>query len=168
MTRARSSTSPRPSAPRSTPFSPARPGRCGSSPRCARPWRCGARRSRQQERMVAHEPLHLSMRIEPIDDPADPRVADYRDIKDAELRRRRGLFVAESRAVVRALLASARFRTRSVLLTAPALHSLSDVLPGTEVPVYLASHEVARAVLGFDFHRGCVALGERGDEPALD
>ena len=36
------------------------------------------------------------MRIEPIDDPADPRVADYRDIKDAELRLRRGLFVAES------------------------------------------------------------------------
>ena len=81
-------------------------------------------------RWIAHEPLHLSMRIEPIDDPADPRVADYRDIKDAELRLRHGLFVAESRAVVRGLLASARFRTRSILLTAPALDSLREALRG--------------------------------------
>ena len=68
------------------------------------------------------------MRIEPIDDPADPRVADYRNIKDAELRLRRGLFVAESRAVVRGLLASARFRTRSILLTRAALDSLRESL----------------------------------------
>src|SRR5262245_3868238 len=107
------------------------------------------------------------MPIEPIDDPTDPRVADYRALQDAELRRRHGLFVAESRAVVRALLASARFRTRSVLLTAPALESLRDALPA-HVPVYLTSHEVARAVVGFDFHRGCVALGERGAEPPLE
>jgi len=107
------------------------------------------------------------MPIEAIDDPADPRVADYRALQDAGLRRRRGLFVAESRAVVRALLASPRFRTRSVLLTAPALESLRDALPA-HVPVYLTSHEVARAVVGFDFHRGCVALGERGADPSLD
>ena len=115
-----------------------------------------------------HPDRHLPMRIEPIDDPADPRVADYRDIKDAELRRRRGLFVAESRAVVRGLLASARFRTRSVLLTAPALDSLREALQAADAPIYLTSHEVARAVVGFDFHRGCVALGERGVEPSLE
>jgi tRNA G18 (ribose-2'-O)-methylase SpoU len=109
------------------------------------------------------------MPIEPIHDPADPRVADYRDIRDAELRRRRGLFVAESRAVVRRLLASARFRTRSVLLTAPALEALRGALPAADasVPIYLTSHETARAVVGFDFHRGCVALGERALEPSL-
>lgn len=110
------------------------------------------------------------MRIEPIDDPADDRVADYRDMKDAALRRRRGLFVVESRSVVRRLLGSARFRTRSVLLTPPALESLRGALEAADarVPVYLASHEVARAVLGFDFHRGCIALGERGAELSLD
>jgi tRNA G18 (ribose-2'-O)-methylase SpoU len=109
------------------------------------------------------------MPIERIHDPADPRVADYRDIRDAELRRRRGLFVAESRAVVRQLLVSARFRTRSVLLTAPALEALRGALPATDasVPIYLTSHETARAVMGFDFHRGCVALGERAVEPSL-
>ena len=110
------------------------------------------------------------MPIEPIDDPADPRVADYRDIKDAELRRRRGLFVAESRAVVRRLLTSARLRPRSVLLTAPALESLGSALHGADasVPVYLASPEVARAVVGFNFHHGCLALGDRGAEPPLE
>lgn len=104
------------------------------------------------------------MRIEPIDDPADPRVADYRDMKDPTLRVRRGLFVAESRAVVRQLLTSGRFRTRSLLLTPPALESLRGALQtaNASVPVYVTSHESARALVGFDFHRGCVALGERG------
>lgn len=110
------------------------------------------------------------MKIELIEDPGDPRVADYRDLKDAELRRRRGLFVAESRAVVRRLLASARFRARSVLLTVPALQSLRDALEAADaaLPVYLTGHEVARAIVGFDFHRGCVAVAERGAEPSLE
>jgi tRNA G18 (ribose-2'-O)-methylase SpoU len=110
------------------------------------------------------------MRIETIDDPADPRVADYRDMKDSEFRLRRGLFVAESRAVVRPLLTSVRFRTRSVLLTSPALESLRGALQAADasLPVYLASYEVARTVVGFNFHHGCVALGERGAEPPLE
>ena len=116
---------------------------------------------------IAAERGPRPVRIEPIDDPADPRVADYRDIQDAALRLRRGLFVAESRAVVRALLASSRFRTRSILLTAPALDGLRDALRD-DVPVYLASHVVARAVVGYPFHRGCLALGERGVEPDID
>ncbi len=110
------------------------------------------------------------MRIETIDDPADHRIADYLDIRDADLRLRRGLFVAESRAVVRRLLTSVRFRTRSVLLTSPALESLRGALQATDplVPVYLTSHEIARAIVGFDFHRGCVALGERMAEPLIE
>ena len=104
------------------------------------------------------------MRIETIDDPADPRVADYRDMRDPALRLARGLFVAESRAVVRELLASTRFRTRSLLLTPPALESLREVVEAADasIPVYLASNASARALVGFDFHRGCAALGERG------
>jgi len=105
------------------------------------------------------------MRIEPLDDPADPRFDAYRNIPDAALRARRGLFVAESRDVVRRLLTS-RFRTRSALLTQPALDSLRDALEAAPpAVVYLARHEVARAVVGYNFHRGCVALGERGIEP---
>lgn len=113
--------------------------------------------------------MSAGMQIECIDDPADPRVAEYRELKDAELRRRLGLFVAESRAVVRRLLTSG-FRTRSVLLTPPALASLRAALEGVDASfsVYLTTHDVARAVVGYDFHRGCVALGERGRPLDLD
>jgi tRNA G18 (ribose-2'-O)-methylase SpoU len=100
----------------------------------------------------------------------DPRLADYRDLRDWALRLRRGVFVAESRAVVARLLASPRFRTRSVLGTAPALEALRPHLAGlgADIPVYLAPHEVIRGVTGFDFHRGCLAVGERGEEPSVE
>src|SRR5262249_49882997 len=79
-----------------------------------------------------------------------------------------GLFVAETRAVVRELLASRRFRTRSLLLTQQAAEQLADVLAGRDdVAVYLAPLAVLKAVVGFDFHRGCLGLGERGPEPGL-
>jgi tRNA G18 (ribose-2'-O)-methylase SpoU len=53
-------------------------------------------------------------------------------------------------------------------LTGAALDSLRESLEAVDAPIYLTSHEVARAVVGFDFHRGCVALGERGVEPSLE
>jgi tRNA G18 (ribose-2'-O)-methylase SpoU len=107
------------------------------------------------------------MRLQAIDDPMDPRVADYRDIQDADLRRRAGLFVAESRAVVHRLLASP-FPTRSILLTPPALDGLRGALEACDAPVYVTTHDIAREVVGFDFHRGCIALGERGHEPSAE
>jgi tRNA G18 (ribose-2'-O)-methylase SpoU len=108
--------------------------------------------------------------IEPVLDPRDPRLADYRDLRDAEARRGRGLFVAESRLVVRRLIAAGRFRVRSLLLTATARADLQDALaclaPG--VPVLVADPPILKAVAGFDFHRGCLALGERGVPPPLE
>jgi tRNA G18 (ribose-2'-O)-methylase SpoU len=108
--------------------------------------------------------------VERIDDAGDPRVADYRDLRDPLLRRRQGLFIAESRAVVAQLLASRRFRTRSVLLTPPALKALGGALEsiGPGVRVFVMRHEVIRTVAGFDFHRGCLAVGERGAELPVD
>lgn len=105
-----------------------------------------------------------------IDDAGDQRLADYRDLRDWVLRLRRGIFVAESRAVVGRLVASPRFRTRSVLCTAPALEALRPQLERlpSGVSVYLADHEVIRGVTGFDFHRGCLAVGERGGEPSAE
>ena len=109
------------------------------------------------------------MRIEPIDDPSDPRLADYRDLKDPHLRLRQGLFIAESREVIRRLLACRRFRARSVLLTPAALDGLRDVLetadPATRI--LLVQHDLVRGVVGFNFHRGCLAVGERGAEPPV-
>jgi tRNA G18 (ribose-2'-O)-methylase SpoU len=110
------------------------------------------------------------VRLEPVADLDDPRLAPYRDLRDATARERRGLFVAESRGVVRRLLAASRFHPRSVLLTASALASLRDVLEAADgdLPVYLVPLATLRAVVGFDFHRGCLALGERGRELEMD
>ena len=109
------------------------------------------------------------MLTERLDDPADPRLADYRDLKDAALRLRQGLFIAESREVVRKLLRGGRFRTRSVLLTPPGLEGLRGVLEAADptVRILLTRQDIVRAVVGYNFHQGCVAIGERGAEPSV-
>src|SRR5713101_9574357 len=106
------------------------------------------------------------MGVERIRDADDPRLADYRELGDGERRRREGTFVAESRQVVRRLLAS-RFRTRSVLATEAAAEDLRDVL-ADGLPVYVAPEAVLQRVVGFNFHRGCLAVGERGAELGLE
>ncbi len=58
----------------------------------------------------------------------DPRVADYQQVRDARRLRERGLFVAESRHVVRRLLDEGRFPLRSLLLSEPAHAALAPHL----------------------------------------
>tara|TARA_B100000315_G_scaffold14020_1_gene13026 strand:- start:10666 stop:11550 length:885 start_codon:yes stop_codon:yes gene_type:complete len=98
-----------------------------------------------------------------IQDPDDPRVADYRNVPDPELIRERGLFVAEGRRMVRTLLTEARFPARSVLATEAAYRALGGVLDAgrRDMPVYVAAQACLDAIAGFHFHRGCLALGER-------
>jgi tRNA G18 (ribose-2'-O)-methylase SpoU len=48
-----------------------------------------------------------------------------------------------------------------VLVSEPALAALADALDAA-TPVYVASQEVIRGVVGFNFHRGAIAIGERG------
>jgi tRNA G18 (ribose-2'-O)-methylase SpoU len=98
-----------------------------------------------------------------IEDPDDPRVADYR----AAVRGRAdGLFLCEGRLVVGRLLGGSRYRVRSVLATAPVLEDLRDALGPAPPPVFVASTAVIRSIFGFNFHRGCLALGERPEQPA--
>jgi len=108
------------------------------------------------------------MPVEHVTTVEDPRLLPFRNLRAQAVGRSDGLFVAETRAVVRELLASRRFRTRSLLLTQQAAEQLADVLSGRDdVAVYLAPLAVLKAVVGFDFHRGCLGLGERGPEPGL-
>ena len=108
------------------------------------------------------------MPVERVDTAGDPRLRPFRDLRAPDAGRRDGLFVAETREVVRELLASRRFRTRSLLLTSRALEDLADVLAArAEVPVYVAPLPMLKAVVGFDFHRGCLGLGERGADSGL-
>ncbi len=107
------------------------------------------------------------MGVERVRDVDDPRLADYRDLRDGERRRRDRTFIAESRQVVRRLLGGSRFRARSVLAAEAAAEDLRDVLTGG-LPVYVAPEATLQRVVGFNIHRGCLAVGERGAELALD
>jgi tRNA G18 (ribose-2'-O)-methylase SpoU len=99
----------------------------------------------------------------------DPRVAAYRNVREADLRAREGLFIAEGRLNVKRLLAGSRYRTRSVLVTEVGMRAIQPALErlGGETPVYVAAKPLLSAVVGYAMHRGCLAVGERGPEPEL-
>jgi tRNA G18 (ribose-2'-O)-methylase SpoU len=109
------------------------------------------------------------MQLAAIEDPHDPRLDDYRALASPGRARRQDSFVVEGENPVRLLLAS-RFRTRSLLLLPSALDTLRDDLArlGSAVPVYTAGHALLRAITGFNFHGGHLAIGERAPEPPLD
>lgn len=96
-----------------------------------------------------------------VNDPDDPRIADYRNLPDRALLEQRGLFIAEGRHVVRRLLAASGLVTRSVMLTPPALSSIEGDLDVSRVTVFLVPQAVMNTVTGFNMHRGCLAVGER-------
>jgi tRNA G18 (ribose-2'-O)-methylase SpoU len=99
--------------------------------------------------------------ISDVRSPDDPRLADYAHVGDPAWLARRGLFVAEGRLVVRRLLESGRFVTRSVLVTPPAFAALQEVLDGARCSVYRCEQQTLDAVSGINFHRGCLAIAER-------
>lgn len=100
-----------------------------------------------------------------ITDAGDPRLGDYRDLKERHLNTSGRRFVAESERVVRRLFSSGLV-VHSVLVTPPRLSALGDALPDG-VPVYLADQPVMDQIAGFHVHRGCLAIGERPAEPSI-
>ncbi len=70
--------------------------------------------------------------------------------------------------MVEQLLASPRFRVRSVLATRAALESLRDAHAARGAPVYLVTRSVLERVAGARFHQGCVAVGELPAALSLD
>ncbi|MGW4640494.1 TrmH family RNA methyltransferase [Sphaerisporangium sp. NPDC004334] len=103
-----------------------------------------------------------------VEDPADPRLADYVRLRDVELRKsleaERGLFMAEGEKVIRRAVA-AGYPVRSVLTTPRWLAGLADVLG--EARVYLVSEEVMGGIAGFAVHRGALASMARLELPAV-
>lgn len=98
----------------------------------------------------------------------DPRVADYGLIGEQARLVERDLFVAEGRLVVRRLVELQQWPIESILVTAPAAESLVDILPLTGAPIYLAEQEVMNGLVGFNIHRGCLAIARRPPTPTLD
>ncbi len=95
-----------------------------------------------------------------INDPDDPRVAAYRDIKERDLVGRQGLFVAEGEVVLRVLLRSALFRPVSILIDEKRADALAW-LAEADAPIYAASQAVLDQIAGFHLHRGILAIAER-------
>ncbi len=105
-----------------------------------------------------------------IDDPDDPRIAAYRDIRERDLVGRDGRFVAEGRVVLAMLVAATGCRAESLLVAAQRLDALAETiapLPDA-VPVYAAAQGVIDRIAGFPLHRGILALGRRIDTPDAD
>jgi len=105
----------------------------------------------------------------PIDDAADPRLADFAG-DDPRLRRREleqaaraaGYLIVEGAYAVRRLIGSGR-RVRAVLVDAPQYAALRDVLDDLDAPVYLGTRELIEATVGYAFHRGAIASADRDD-----
>lgn len=103
-----------------------------------------------------------------IDDPADPRVAAYRDVRERDLVGREGLFVAEGEVVLNVLARSTLCQPVSLMIARKRVDGLAHLIEQMpdDMPVYSASQEAMDAVVGFHIHRGILALGRRRASPA--
>lgn len=105
-----------------------------------------------------------------IADRDDPRLDDYRGLRDPQRRRideeRAGIFVAEGITVVERLVAGG-VQLRSVLVLETKRHRVERLTASLDVPVYSASRDVLTTVTGFDVHRGVLASAPRPCPPPL-
>ncbi len=105
-------------------------------------------------------------------DPADPRLADFRDLTRADRRPDRpggrGLVLAEGTVVVRRLLASS-YPTRAVLGIARRVADLTDDLGAgapADLPAYVTDADAMARIVGFHLNRGVLASADRA--PRVD
>jgi len=102
------------------------------------------------------------MAVQFIEDPQDPRADDYRAVRDPEWLKRRGRFVVESRAAIEFLLARKDLDVDSMLLTRTAWRELESSLASRpEIVVMVSTPGVMRAIGGYRFHQGALALARR-------
>lgn len=109
------------------------------------------------------------MMVESITHPDDPRLGDYRFLRDRDLQRDpEGLFVGEQLLVVQEMLRRPGV-TRSVLVDERMVHRLKGHVPD-DVPVYAAPTTLMEGIVGFHVHRGVLAVGRRAavEHPSID
>ena len=106
-----------------------------------------------------------------LDDPEAPRLADYRGLRDVELRKvhevEHGLFMAEGAKIVRRA-AAAGYQARSFLMTSRWLDGLEDVLQASPAPCFVLAEDKIEQVTGFHVHRGALASFTRRELPGID
>jgi len=93
----------------------------------------------------------------------DPRLAPYRNLKDAELANRCGRFIVEGRTNLEVLLEASIHAPDSILLSERLHRSMARWLAASnpDCPLYVAEQAVLDRVVGFSFHRGCLATCPR-------
>lgn len=100
----------------------------------------------------------------------DPRLGDYRDLRDVQLRKsmeaEHGLFLAEGEKVVRRAVEGG-FAPRSFLMAPRWVDDLQDVLATTDAPCFVLSERLAEEVTGFHVHRGALASLARRPPPSV-
>lgn len=101
-----------------------------------------------------------------IDSPDDPRVLPFRLLKERDLAREHGLFIAEGENLLRRLIDSP-LATDRVLLSDRRVAEMAPIVPAG-VPVYVASDAMLREVIGYKFHSGVIAAGVRPAARAID
>lgn len=92
----------------------------------------------------------------------DPRLEDYRDIRDREVKGAGavgGLFIAEQALVVERML-GVPGAAKSVLVSPNWLDRIQPLAP-PGVAVYVAPLALMKQVAGFDIHRGVLGVGRR-------
>jgi tRNA G18 (ribose-2'-O)-methylase SpoU len=106
-----------------------------------------------------------------VTDPDDPRLGDYRDLRDVELRKHleaeHGLFLAEGDKVVRRAVEGG-FAARSFLMAPRWVDGLAGVLAASEAPCYVVTEALAEQVTGFHVHRGALASLRRRPLPSVE
>ena len=106
-----------------------------------------------------------------VEDPADPRLDDFRDLNSVDRRpdlpSGKGLVIAEGVLVVQRMLAS-RFRPRAMLGTDRRLRELTADLEEADAPYYRVTAEVMADVVGFHLNRGVLAAAPRPGELTVE
>jgi tRNA G18 (ribose-2'-O)-methylase SpoU len=101
----------------------------------------------------------------PVERADDPRLTDFRGLREKDLRARRGedahgeLFIGEQMLVVEKMLKLPGV-TKSVLVTPNHLDRVMALAP-RDVAVYVAPLAVMSELAGFEIHRGVLAAGWR-------
>jgi tRNA G18 (ribose-2'-O)-methylase SpoU len=89
----------------------------------------------------------------------DSRLEPYRNLKHTNLTRWSGRFIAEGRLVVERLLQSG-LAVESVLVSRRRQHTVADRI-AADVLVLVLADELARKMLGYNFHAGVLACAHR-------
>jgi len=104
--------------------------------------------------------------IHRVDLATDPRIAPFTSLKDRDIAREHGLFIAEGEHLLQRLIGSA-LKTDRILLSDRRVDEIAPMVPA-DVPIYVATDAMMRDIIGHKFHSGVIAAGVRPSAKGID